>query len=167
MSIESLVCIERVAIDPEVATADVRSHYKTALGSTHQSARRPRNRTVEFAEGYEWRVMYKKCCQNDDVIACPDDRKRIAGFLGGFLKLGHELCSACGHDLEFLGEKYTTFSDRMCRGCQDFPVQRAEDSGGDDNPVQGCTKRVTLKAERCRRRHFFHIAPIVFPTSGQ
>jgi GH18 family chitinase len=43
----------------------------------------------------------------------------------------------------------------VCRGRRDFSVKRAEDSGGDDNPVQGRTKWVTLKADYCRRRHFF------------
>jgi hypothetical protein len=125
------------------------------------------NREVDCADSYEWRVTYKRSCRHDNLIACPDDRERISGRSVSFSQAGARVAcdGACAGRM--LGRKYTTFAGRVCRGRRDFPVKRAEDSGGDDNPVQGCTKRVTLKAERCRRRHFFHIPDRIRATSCQ
>lgn len=89
------------------------------------------------------------------------------GFPCRFLNRRHGLRAMVRALSGIVGRKYTTFAGWVCRGRQDFSVERAEDSGGDDNPVQGCTKRVTLKAERCRRRHFFHIPDRIRATSCQ
>jgi hypothetical protein len=99
--------------------------------------------------------------------SCEDDRERISAICVPFSLAGPRVACDRAFAIRMFGPKYTTFAGCVCRGRRDFPVKRAEDSGGDDNPVQGCTKRVTLKAERCRRRHFFHIPDRIRATSGQ
>ncbi len=110
MSIESLVCIERVAIDPEVATADVRSHYKTALGSTHQSARL---RSGTAQSNLRTETNRELCIRSVVGMTMSLLVQMIAsdllGFSRRFLKLGHELRAACGHDPSFWGEIYDIF----------------------------------------------------------
>jgi hypothetical protein len=125
------------------------------------------HRDVDCADQYEWRVIYKRCCLHHDVIGCPDDRERFSGLSLSFSLAGPRVACDGACAIRMFGRKYTTLTGCVCRGRRDFPVKRAEDSGGDDNPVQGCTKRVTLKAERCRRRHFFHIPDRIRATSGQ
>jgi hypothetical protein len=144
------------------------SHHKTVQERTDQSAR-PRNVTVKSTAWIRTNgeLSIKGLVCMTISIDCPDDRERISGISASFSLAGARVAcdGACAGRM--LGRKYTTFAGRVCRGRRDFPVKRAEDSGGDDNPVQGCTKRVTLKAERCRRRHFFHIPDRIRATSCQ
>jgi hypothetical protein len=122
-------------------------------------------RVAEFANSVECTGIYKRLCLHDDVIDCPDDRERISGVAPSLslaaARVAYHRADTTGNS----GRKYTTFAAWVCRGHQEFSVKRAEDSGGDDNPVQGCTERVMLKAEQCRRRHFFfHIPDRAHPT---
>jgi hypothetical protein len=147
---------------------DMSSHHKAVQDRTDSSAR-PRKVTVKSTAWTRTNgeLSIKGLVCMTISIACPDDRERISGICVSFSLAGARVAcdGACAGRM--LGRKYTTFAGRVCRGRRDFPVKRAEDSGGDDNPVQGCTKRVTLKAERCRRRHFFHIPDRIRATSCQ
>jgi hypothetical protein len=158
-------------VEPRSSIRLAQGHIESSQNCSraYQSKRKAArgNREVDCAGQYEWRVIYKRSCLHDNAIACPDDRERISGISVSFSLAGARVAcdGACAGRV--LGRKYTTFAVRVCRGRRDFPVKRAEDSGGDDNPVQGRTKRVTLKAERCRRRHFFHIPDRIRATSCQ